>query len=466
MKEKQNESIFNEGPVIVAGQLDNAIQKRIELTILEPTGRVKHSTKTNEKGRFQFNVEVLSAHDNYLHAGQLTTIYLEPNDSIYITGDAKKIKETIRFSGSNAKVNTSINAFNKELGKQLAAEEYFYKYTKKAATPATPEEYKDIIFTFFNKMDLVIDSIAIRQKTEQKGIDWMKAYLKYREAEEILEYIDDYEGELPTGYAYFDNADFLNRGDADLNCSQYYEDFLQSYYLEYKLSKVEGFGKMMKGYRDMTYDGVNNALNFINENVPDKLYRNLFLTGLCNNLIEPDCQLVDSIFNNYAQIVDDIACQNFIKRRIVNKMAEPSKVKTIDDLVNKKFIGEVFKEIKDKCKAKVIYFDIWGTWCGGCINALPYTNKLHKELKDKNIEFVYICLMSKEDDWKRIIKKHKLKGIHYLFEKDQYEELGDLLNTYGIPRYVIVDKKGVIVDDNAKSPYSRALKNELLGLTK
>jgi thiol-disulfide isomerase/thioredoxin len=221
---------------------------------------------------------------------------------------------------------------------------------------------------------------------------------------------------------------------------------------------------MMQGYRDMTYDGVNNALIFINENVPDKLYRNLFLTVLCNSLIEPDCQLVDSIFNNYAQIVDDIACQNFIKRRIVNKMAEPSKVKTIDDLVNKKFIGKVFKEIKDKCKDKVIYFDIWGTWCGGCINALPHTNNLHNELKNKDIEFVYICLMSKEDDWKRIIKKHKLKGIHYLFEKDQYEKLGDLLNTYGIPRYIIIDKNGGILDDNAKPPYSRALKNELLGL--
>jgi hypothetical protein len=207
-KEKQNESIFNEGPVIVAGQLENAIQKRIELTILETTGRVKHSTKTDEKGRFQFNVEVLSAHDNYLHAGQLTTIYLEPNDSIFITGDAQKIKETITFSGSNAKINTSINTFSNELGKRLRAEEYFYKYTKKAETPVSPAEYKDIIFNFFDKMVFVIDSIAKIQKTEQKSIEWMKAYVKYREAEEILEYIEDYEGELPEGYAYFDNTDF------------------------------------------------------------------------------------------------------------------------------------------------------------------------------------------------------------------------------------------------------------------
>ena len=463
-KEKQNESIFNEGPVIVAGQLENAIQKRIELIILEPTGRVEYFTKTDDNGCFQFNVEVLSAHENYFHAGQLTTIYLEPNDSIFITGDANKIDETISFSGNNAKINTSLNAFNNELGKRLKAEEYFYKYTKNAKTAVTPTEYKNIIFSFFDNMDLTVDSIAKKQEAEQKAIDWMKAYLKYRQAEEIIEYIENYEGELPTGFAYFDNADFLKRRDADLNCSQYYEDFLQSYYLQYKLSKVEGFGEMMKGYRDMTFDGVNNALNFINENVSDQLYKNLFLTVLCNSLIEADCQLVDSVFTNYAQIVDDITCQNFIKRRIINKMAEPLKVNTIDELANKKFIGETFTEIKNKCKGKVIYFDIWGTWCGGCVNALPHTNKLYHELKNEDIQFVYICLMSKENDWERIIKKYELQGLHYLFEKDEYEEMGDLLNTYGIPRYVIVDKNGNIVDDNAKSPHSRVLKNELLTL--
>ena len=114
--------------------MENAIQKRIELIILEPTGRVEHFTKTDDNGCFQFNVEVLSAHENYFHVGQLTTIYLEPNDSIFITGDANKIDETISFSGNNAKINTSLNAFNNELGKRLKAEEYFYKYTKNAKT--------------------------------------------------------------------------------------------------------------------------------------------------------------------------------------------------------------------------------------------------------------------------------------------------------------------------------------------
>ena len=54
----------------------------------------------------------------------------------------------------------------------------------------TPTEYKNIIFSFFDNMDLTVDSIAKKQEAEQKAIDWMKAYLKYRQAEEIIEYIE------------------------------------------------------------------------------------------------------------------------------------------------------------------------------------------------------------------------------------------------------------------------------------
>jgi thiol-disulfide isomerase/thioredoxin len=463
---KHIKTIFDQGPVIVAGKLENAVNKRVELTIIEPTGRVEYTTKTDEKGCFQFNVEVLSAHDNYLHAGQLTTIYLEPNDSIFITGDARNFKETIAFSGDNTNINNCIRDFYYELSKRLTAEEYFYKYTKKTDNPVSPTEYKEIIFSFFNKMEVIIDSIAQINKADTKTIAWMKAYNKYRKAEEILEYVDDFDGEFPEGFCYFDNEEYLKRDEMDFNCSQYFEDFLQSYYLGFKLSKINGFSKAINGLQDQTYEGLENGFNFINENITDTLYKNIFLTMICNGLIESDYELVDSIYPKYSQLVKDITCQNFIQRRISNEKAKPSLVNTISELASKQYIGEIFKDIENKCKDKVIYIDVWGTWCGGCVNALQYTAKLHNKLPSKDFEFVYLCLMSDDDDWAKIRKKYKLKGLHYLLDKKQYVEMGDLLNIYGIPRYIIIDKEGKIVDANAKPPYSSVVQKELLTIAK
>lgn len=463
---KQTKTIFNEGPVIVAGQLNNAVNKRVELTLLEPTGRVEYFTKTDENGNFRFNVGVLSAHDNYLHAGQLTTIYLEPNDSIFIKGDANNLKETIEFSGDNTNINNCIRDFYSELSKGLTAEEYFYKYTKKTDNPVSPKKYKEIIFRFFDQMDVIVDSIANKNNADSKTIAWMKAYNKYRTAEEILEYIDDYKGELPDEFYYFDNAEYLQRDEMDFNCSQYFEDFLESYYLGFRLRKINGFSQAMRGIQDQTYEGLENGLNFIHEHISDTLYKNIFLTKMCNSLIESDYELVDSIFPRYTQLVTDITCQNFIRWRISDEREKPVLVHTISELASKQYIGNIFKDIANKCKDKVIYMDVWGTWCGGCVNALEYTAGLQNKLPHKDFEFVYLCLLSEKDDWKRIRKKFELKGLHYLLDKKQYTEMGDLLNTYGIPRYIIIDKKGNIVDANAKPPYSRVVKEELLSLAR
>ena len=95
--QKQEKLIFNEGPVIVAGKIENAKNKIISLTTLELTGRVDHVAKLDSTGQFLFSVNILSAHDNYLNYGGTSTIFLEPNDSIYLTADGSDFKKTVKF---------------------------------------------------------------------------------------------------------------------------------------------------------------------------------------------------------------------------------------------------------------------------------------------------------------------------------------------------------------------------------
>ena len=62
------------------------------------------------------------------------------------------------------------------------------------------------------------------------------------------------------------------------------------------------------------------------------------------------------------------------------------------------------------------------------------------------------------------MKDNNLQGKSYLLTKDQSAILSEKFNLYGIPRYIIIDKNGNIVDENAKRPYSGALKTELMEL--
>lgn len=451
--------LFNEGPIFIEGHIDNAKDKVVLLTTLELTGRIEHTAKIDSMGNFSFFVDVLSSHDNFIsYGGNSVSIYLDPGDSLYINANGANFEKTITYSGDNEKFNQCLRMFFSEFEEALISDKFFEKKNE-----LEPDEFKKFAFSFFKEMDSKVNSIYQVVQPQKEARVWMNTYNKYRLAEDLLEYAMHNNKNLPDNYYDFENQ-FLENNDYVMNCSQYYEDFIAKYYLGYIIPKIEGFEEVVSKLQEQNYDGLDAMFNFISDNITDNTIKNLILTRAMNSFINFDYKMADSIYNKYSQIVNDITCQNFIQYRIDKARAQPRLVMTIDDLTNIEFVGEIFQELKQECRNKVIYLDIWGTWCGGCINSFPYLNKLYEELQNENIEFVYLCVHSNENIWQKSIKDNNLKGLHYLLTNDQFSVISEKFNCDGLPRYIIIDKDGLIVDDDAKSPYRGALKDELLAL--
>lgn len=107
-----------------------------------------------------------------------------------------------------------------------------------------------------------------------------------------------------------------------------------------------------------------------------------------------------------------------------------------------RFIGELFAPYRGM--GKVLYVDVWGVGCAPCRAEMPHSVKLHAELAGLPVEFLYICVDSKERDWEKLKRELKIEqtGRHVLLSADE----GDILRRYmgfsGIPMYWIIDKKG------------------------
>lgn len=88
-------------------------------------------------------------------------------------------------------------------------------------------------------------------------------------------------------------------------------------------------------------------------------------------------------------------------------------------------------------KGKIIYIDIWATWCGPCIEELPHLEELRKKFADnKNIEFISLSIEDDKQKWKNYISANKLSGTQMIIDRS-------LLNDYNvitIPRVIIIDK--------------------------
>lgn len=118
-------------------------------------------------------------------------------------------------------------------------------------------------------------------------------------------------------------------------------------------------------------------------------------------------------------------------------------------------------------QGKYIFIDVWTTWCGPCIQESPHLNDLVEKYKESNIAFVSISLDKKADHekWKKMVEH--ADGIVHLFADNSWKS--KFVTEYGInavPRFIIIDPEGRVVDADAKRPSEAALGTQLDTLLK
>jgi thiol-disulfide isomerase/thioredoxin len=117
-------------------------------------------------------------------------------------------------------------------------------------------------------------------------------------------------------------------------------------------------------------------------------------------------------------------------------------------------------------KGKYVYIDVWATWCGPCRAEIPSLKKIEEKYHDKNISFVSISVDVQKDleKWKALIKDKELGGVQ-LFADNNWNS--QFIKEYGInsiPRFILIDPTGKIVNADASRPSSAELQVQLDGL--
>ena len=148
------------------------------------------------------------------------------------------------------------------------------------------------------------------------------------------------------------------------------------------------------------------------------------------------------------------------------------------NLVNKLKSGQLFPpfegvvDINDKpisfeqlnLKGKMLFIDIWATYCPDCRKELPALETLQQTYKGKPITFVSISVDRDKEAWKTMVKEKKLGGIHLYASPETKELFKELYDLRSIPRYMLIDEKGNIINANLPMPSDKNLK-ELITAT-
>lgn len=98
----------------------------------------------------------------------------------------------------------------------------------------------------------------------------------------------------------------------------------------------------------------------------------------------------------------------------------------------------------DQLKGKVVFLNIWATWCGPCREEMPSMETLYDELKG-NKDFVMLAV-SQDTKGRSVVAPYIAQyGYNFTILLDPENKVGESYDVSGVPETFIIDRKGQIV---------------------
>ncbi|MDG1690526.1 MAG: TlpA disulfide reductase family protein [Flavobacteriales bacterium] len=108
----------------------------------------------------------------------------------------------------------------------------------------------------------------------------------------------------------------------------------------------------------------------------------------------------------------------------------------------------------ESLKGKLVYVDVWATWCGPCKAQIPFLKQLEEKYREEDIAFVSLSIdqLKNISKWKDMIVDKELEGIQIIADKAWRSKFVTDYVIEGIPRFILIDKYGDLMDPMAPRP--------------
>lgn len=113
-------------------------------------------------------------------------------------------------------------------------------------------------------------------------------------------------------------------------------------------------------------------------------------------------------------------------------------------------------------KGKYVVIDVWASWCYPCKQEYPALKRLAEEYKNKKIEFVGLSCDTREQSWRNELYWGKMNGHQWWIAGDESSMIA--FRVLAVPRLILLDKKGRVMNLKLPKPSSPEFEKILEGL--
>ena len=358
-------------------------------------------------------------------------IYLQSGDDMTVTFDANDFDNTFAVKGGNEK---AIDYLGKMQLVNLPDESYAMSW---------PEFKK----TIDSKMASVKRLLKVRkfakddkfQKMEEGRITYFyaNAFLMYPVSHLYL----TQDTTMVLGDDYYDTLRSYVKEDEDLvDIDEYRNYMIETSHV------LDEAGKDIRQY----YPKVLAEMNYIGEHFDNEKVRESLIHHLAFTYVEGNgTDNIADLQNIYYAYVTSPSLNAIFKQACAKwdkaAVGRPSPDFKGEDINGKQMSLRDFR-------GKYVYIDMWATWCGPCQKELPFLKKLEEKYAGRNIVFVGLSIDADKSKWEARVKSGELCGTQLYIGRGSKFQADYRIS--GIPRFILLDPNGRIVNPDMTRPSS------------
>ena len=418
---------------VVSGKIMN--KGVSELTINSIDRSFKKIVNVLEDGSFEDTLRVKKGIYK-LHDGKnITEVYIDAGNMVNISYDATDFSKTLTITGIGSEISNYLYAKGiKE--KKMRGEGTSVYELKEMPYKAKFSEIKTALEQLIDSTEGISEEFKVK---ERRGLNYyylgkLNIYESYH-----AHYTKNSEFKISEGF--LDELKELTfEKEADFIFSTDYKNIVTSHFYDEasKLAEKDSIAEdiaFLKAAGAVSNEFIKNSL----------LYNNAKYSVTYTD----DLEMFYNTFN-------ELSTNETHKKEIAdsyNKLISVSKGQPSPKFVDyENYAGGTTS--LDDLKGKYVYVDVWATWCGPCKREIPFLKDIEKKYHGKNIEFVSISVdrAKDHDKWLAMVKEKELKGIQLFSDKDWESDFVTGYLIKGIPRFILIDPNGTIVNSNAPRP--------------
>lgn len=446
----KTESEKNE--VVISGNIQNLGKGIASLHYTEGPAQayvLLDSMTPNAEGDFTLRFEMPKASvASFSYGRESSTLYLHPGDSLHLTLDTKMFDESISYSGENAKYNNFL------------AQKYLLEERMNAGTPPYKMEL-DSMMAHYNAQN---DSLnALQQEVLGKQIA-SEAFAQYWEAEKkfapllaklrypmMYNYYNKAKIEVPEDY--YSMLEGINWNDEGNLANPTFTDVLDTY-INNSIKDELSESITTNEYLQIRYQ-------WIEKNLTGKVQSFILAKAAIESINiegiggESDWYGMYKASHAGSSYLDDVTA-------VYNKWKPLAKGLPAPEF---KYLNPEGEEVAlSDFAGKVVYVDLWATWCRPCRAEFPYAKKLKEKFKDESdLVFLYISIDDNKEAWEKMLEEDKefASSVHVHAEGAWKSTVAKDYLVNSIPRYLMIDRNGNIANANAPRPSSKKTEDVL-----